>query len=543
MAIPERRRCAAIGYALVCGVLSGLFPMPAQAAFDGVPDAAIFADHFAVLEDHERALEGAPAGRPKPPPISTFVLAPPVESLPPLPDIHEVKGIEPRLLLEKSECPHCTPAAAAAATGVPVGVFENALRLAAEKGWRAGYDEMRAAAPRAAPPHIDEPETRHAYYLRYIRRIVHGWQVAAVHTLQARGGVKEADAERYLAVLRRTMPPSGAKPHAPQRMRTGWVSDKEMDWLDRRAGTVRQPKKRLADKDAKRIAERFAQPTEKPTTEGAVEGNGNIIPFARIATGYADDLLLGGARAFLPADAQVWSRTGGQWTLDAAKQRVAVSGGMAWPLDEATKIGATATWGRGWRDSAKPWGSETLLVSPFVSYAMSENVHLRAYGGAGYRSDHVDLASQGLDYSGSSLFSGASIEGAWQFGALRFKPAGHLSLTRLQVTSDDASGEARARGRATYRNGFTYRLSVTRFFSRIEPFANLETHWTFDRIDREAGYADVPLKSEFSGDLESGVLLKALGNLIDARLATGVEDIGEAGAMNYVVMGRVKFSF
>ncbi|WP_041535791.1 hypothetical protein [Parvibaculum lavamentivorans] len=544
MTIFVRRFRAVIFHALVCGALCGLFSMPAHAAFQGTPDAAIFADHFAVLEDHERALEGAPAGRPKPPPISTIVFKPPVKSLPPLPDIHETKGITQRILIEKSRCLGCAPDAAAAATGLPIGVFENALRLAIEKGWRAGYDEMRAAAPRATPPHLDEPEARRDFYLRYIRRIVHGWQVAVVHTQRANNRIGEAEADRFNAVLRRTLPPSGIRPQAPQRMRTGWVSDKEMDWLDRRAGKVRQPKKRLADKDAKRIAERFVQPAGKPVVENAgVEGDSNIIPFARIATGYADDMLLGSARAFLPEGTQVWSRTGGQWTLEALKQRVAVSGGAAWPLGEATKLGATMTWGRGWRDGARPWGSESLLVSPFISYAMSENVRLRAYGGAGYRTDHVETRDQSVAYGGSSLFSGASIEGMWEFGALRFRPAGHLSMSRLQVTSGEAAGEARSRGRATYKNGFTYSLPETHFFSKVEPFASVATHWTFDRIDREARFADVPLKSEFGGDVESGILLKALGNLIDARLATGIEDIGETGFTNYMVTGRVKFSF
>lgn len=538
-----RRLRAAFVCAFACGALFGAASGPARAApFTGAPDAGIFVDHFAVLEEHQRALDQAPAAAPPRPAISSIVARPRRTALPPLPDIHEVKGMTARLLLEKSGCRGCAPGPAAAATGVPVGVFENALRRAVEKGWRAGYREMYAAASRAEPPGIAGTDARHAYYLRYIRSIAHGWQVAVVRTLRDRNRISVAFADRYLAVLARTMPPPGPRPHAAQRLRTGWVSDEEMDRLDRRHDVRERP--RLADPDARRIAETFVAPAQKQqSANAATEGSNNVIPFARLATGYADDMLLGPARSFLPSDAQLWSRTGGTWTLDSALQRVAVSGGVAWPLDETTRLGTAVTWGRVWRDGQRMWSGESFYVSPFVSHAMNEHLRLRVYGGVGYRSDSVDTASYGVDYSGSSLFSGTSLEGNWRFGRLRFSPSGHLDMSRVGVASDAASGEFRTRGRATYRSGFSYSLPETRYFSKIEPFASIATHWTFDSIEREAALADIPVKSEVAGTVESGLLLKALDDLVDARLTTGIADIGAVRETNYTVSGQLRFSF
>lgn len=534
----------ALVFGAVCAAAFGLSAAPARAAaFSGAPDAAIFADHFAVLDEHERAVDRAPAAAPPRPPISSFVARQRRSPLPPLPDIHEVDGISTRLLLKRSDCPGCAPAPAASATGVPVGVFENALRRAVREGWRAGSNEMRAAAARAAPPGFRGEAARQAYYLLYVRRIVHGWQVAVVHTLRARNEITPREAERYLAVLERTMPPPGARPHAPQRIRTGWVSDAEMDQLDRRYAPPK-PQPRLADPDIRRINETFVAPTEKPRRQAAaVDGNSNMIPFARLATGYADDLLLDRARFFLPADTQLWSRAGGNWSLDGTLQRFAVSGGVAWPLDETTRVGTAVTWGRGWRDGQRMWSGESFYVSPFVSHAMNEHLRLRVYGGVGYRADSVDTATYGIDYSGSSLFSGASLEGSWRFGRLRFSPSGHLGMSRIGVASDTASDEFRTRGRATYRSGFSYPLPETRYFSKIEPFASVATHWTFDSIEREAALAEIPAKSEVAGTLESGLLLKALDDLVDARLTAGITDIGAARETNYTVSGQLRFSF
>ncbi|MEX1154279.1 hypothetical protein [Parvibaculum sp.] len=540
-----RRLRAAFGCALACGALLGPLAAPARAAtFAGAPDAAIFTDHFALLQEHERAIDRAPAAAPARPPISSLAVRQRRASLPPLPDIHEVKGITARLLLEKSGCLACAPGPAAAATGLPVGVFETALRRAVEEGWLAGYREMRAAAPRAVPPGVKGAAAREAHSLRYIRSIVHGWQVAVVRTLRARNRITVREAERYLAVLDRTMPPPGRHPHAKQRIRTGWVSDAELDRLDRRHAPP-VPQKRLADPDTRRIAETFVAPTgKKPqTSQSAVEGNSNVIPFARLATGYADDMLLDRARSFLPSETQIWSRAGGNWTLDGALQRVAVSGGVAWPLGEATRIGTAVTWGRGWRDNRKSWVGESLFISPFVSYAMSAHVRLRVYGGVGYRSDRVDAADDGLSYTGNSFFSGASVEGAWRFGNLRFSPSARIGASRVRLASPEASGEARSRGRATYSNGFSYKLPATRHFSKIEPFADFTTHWTFDRVEREAALAEIPVKSEIAGAIESGVLLKALDDFVGARLAAGVADIGARDETNYTVSGQLKLAF
>ncbi|MEQ8268463.1 MAG: hypothetical protein RH982_14805 [Parvibaculum sp.] len=541
MAKFARRLCAAAGSAFVCGTLFGPWAAPARAAYAGAPDGAIFSDHYAVLEEHEKVLNGAPVAAPARPPIAEFIVRPRRASLPPLPDIHEVDGITVDQLIARSNCPGCLPGPAAEATGLPAGVFEGAWRRAAEAGWRAGYDEMRAAADRAVPPGVESTPARRAYYLRYIRRIVHGWQGAVVHTLRAQKKITIREAVRYQAVLDRTLPRPGAAPYAPQRVRTGWVSDEEMDALDRRYAPPVQ-KTRLTDTDANRIAERFTPPAVEEKKSKAA-GNSNIIPFARLATGYAYDFLAADVRAFLPADTQIWSRTGGNWTLDTASRRLVVSGGAAWPLGEATKIGTAVSWGRSWRDGRKPWTAETFFVSPFIAHALSEHVKLRAFGGAGYRSDHVAAETYSADYGGQSLYSGASVEGSWAFGRLQFVPVGQVSLSRLGVASGTAPGEDRARGRATYRNGFTYSMPGTRYISQLEPFANLTTHWTFDRADRQALYAKDTMKNELTGAFESGVRLKALGNLVNARLLTGIEEIGGEDRTDYTVMGEFKFSF
>ncbi|MEQ8826396.1 MAG: hypothetical protein RIC82_01285, partial [Parvibaculum sp.] len=63
MARSGGRTCAAICLALISGALMGLAGGSAQAAYEGAPDGAIFADHFAVLEAHEKLLNGAPTSR------------------------------------------------------------------------------------------------------------------------------------------------------------------------------------------------------------------------------------------------------------------------------------------------------------------------------------------------------------------------------------------------------------------------------------------------------------------------------------------------
>lgn len=537
-----RRLYAVAGCALVCGALFGSWAEPARAAYTGAPDAAIFNDHYAVLEEHEKMLNGAPVAAPVRPSISEFIVRPRRASLPPLPDIHEVDGITLDQLIARSNCPGCLPGPAAEATGLPVGVFEGAWRRAVKEGWRAGYDEMRAAATRAVPPGVESTPARRAYYLRYIRRIVHGWQTAVVHTLRAQKKITIRETVRYQAVLDRTLPRPGAAPYAPQRIRTGWVSDEEMDALDRRYAPPEE-KTRLVDTDARRIAERFKAPADEvKKNEAAVAGSSNVIPFARLATGYAYDMLVSDVRSFLPADTQLWSRTGGTWTLDSANRRLVVSGGAAWPLDEATKLGTAVSWGRSWREGSKPWMAESLFISPFVTHALGEHVKLRAFGGVGYRTDHVDAPAYSAGYAGNSLYSGASVQGSWKFGRLQFTPAGEVSMSRLDIASA-AAAESRARGRATYRNGFIYRLPETRYLSRIEPFADLMTHWTFDRADRSALYAKDTMESALTGAFEGGIRLKALDNLIDARLITGVADIGGEGQADYTVTGKLKFSF
>ncbi|MEQ9153100.1 MAG: hypothetical protein RLO06_16600 [Parvibaculum sp.] len=543
MARSGGRSCAAICLALISGALTGLAGGSAQAAYEGAPDGAIFADHFAVLEAHEKLLNGAPTSRPKPPPVSSFLSTRRRASLPPLPDLHEIRGLTVAALATRAGCPRCQPGPAAASLGLPVGLFEEARRAALREGWRAGYDVMRPAVPRAEPPGVGSPAARRAYALRYIRRIVHGWQVAAVRTLSAQKKITAEQSARYLAVLNATLPPPGAAPHAPQRIRTGWVSDEEMNRLDRRRAP-RQATTRLADGDAARIEARFRQPTQKAKNEAAaVEGSGSIIPFARIATGYAERMLLGEAKSFLPDDMQIWSETSGAWTLDGAKHRLIVSGGAAWPLDETTKIGAAISWGRSWRDAASSWGAESFYVSPFVTHGLTEHLSLRAFAGAGTRTDRVDASAYSARYSGSSLHSGASLEGAWAFGGLKFKPAGEVSLSRIDLHSVSAYGETRSRGRATWRNGFTYEVAEEGFFSTVRPYANVETHWTFDRAIRGVPGAVEKLDDDVTGDIETGVFLKALDDLLDMKMATGIADLGVAGDTNYTVSGKISLSF
>jgi hypothetical protein len=277
--------------------------------------------------------------------------------------------------------------------------------------------------------------------------------------------------------------------------------------------------------------------------KSAVEGNSSVVPFARLATGYAYDMLESDVRSLLPAGMEIWSRTDGNWALDTKQQRLVVSGGAAWPLDEATKFGTAISWGRSWRDGTKPWSGETLFVSPFVTHAMNEHLRLRISGGLGYRSDHIDGANYSVGYAGTSFYSATSIEGSWVFGPLTYKPEGKISLSRLDLASEAAYGEARARGRATYKNGFTYRLPETRFASRVEPFANLMTHWTFDRVDRDPAYGKGTANNALTGAFESGLSLKALNDLVDTRLATGVTDIGAPGETNYTVSGQLKLAF
>lgn len=543
MANPKRRLRAAAGYALVCGLLSWALAAPARAGFEGSPDAAIFSDHFAVLEAHEKLLNGAPASRPKPPPVSSFLTVERRASLPPLPDLHQIEGLTVGTLAMKADCPRCQPGPAAASLGLPVGLLEEARLRALKEGWRAGYDVMRPAVARAEPPGVKSAGARRAYALRYIRRIVHGWQVAAVHTLKAGNRITAEQSARYLAVLNRTMPPPGAAPEAPQRIRTGWVSDGEMDALDRRYAP-KQKQARLADEDRRRIAERFALPKSAPEREeDAVEGSDNVIPFARIATGYAERMFLGETKPLLPAELQVWSETNGAWTLEGAKHRLVVSGGAAWPLAETTKIGAALSWGRSWRDTSTAWDAESLYVSPFVTQGLTEHLSLRAYAGAGTRTDHVDAASWSAAYSGTSLHSGASLEGAWTFGELQFKPAGEISLNWIELHSSSAFGEARSRGRATWRNGFVYQVADTGFFSTVQPYANVETHWTFDRSEREVPGAVTKADDEITGDIETGIFLKAMDELLDMKMATGIADLGVAGAANYTLTGKISLSF
>ncbi|MEP2862770.1 hypothetical protein, partial [Parvibaculum sp.] len=424
-----------------------------------------------------------------------------------------------------------------------VGLFEEARLRALKEGWRAGYDVMRPAVARAEPPGVKSAPARRAYALRYIRRIVHGWQVAAVHTLSAARKITAEQAVRYLAVLNRTMPPPGGAPEAPQRIRTGWVSDGEMDALDRRYAPKRK-QARLADEDRRRIAERFALPETAPERDAeAVEGSDNVIPFARIATGYAERMLLDETQPLLPDDMQVWSDTSGAWTLNGAKHRLVVSGGAAWPLAETTKIGAAMSWGRSWRDTSTVWNAESLYVSPFVTQGLTEHLSLRAYAGAGTRTDHVDAALWSATYSGTSLHSGASLEGAWTFGALQFKPAGEISLNRIELYSSSAFGEARSRGRATWRNGFVYEAVDTGFFSTVRPYANVETHWTFDRSEREAPGAAAKIDDEITGDVETGIFLKAMDELLDMKMVTGIAGLGVAGTPDYTLTGKISLSF
>ena len=543
MANSERRLRAVAGYAFVCGLLLGWHAAPARADYRGAPDGAIFADHFAVLEAHEKLLNGAPASNPKPPPVSSFLAVKRRATLPPLPDLNQIDGLTVAGLAMRADCPRCQPGPAAASLGLPVGLFEEARRRALKAGWRAGYDTMRPAVARAEPPGVKSPAARRAYVLRYIRRIVHGWQVAAVATLAAQKKITAEEHARYLAVLTRTLPPPGAAPHAPQRIRTGWVSDAEMATLDSRYAP-KETRTRLADEDRQRIAARFAAPESKPEKEAdAVEGTDSVIPFARIATGYAEKMLLGEAQPLLPADMQFWSETSGAWTLDGAKHRLVVSGGAAWPLDETTKIGAAVSWGRSWRDTSTAWGAESFYVSPFVTQGLSEHLSLRAFAGAGARTDHVDAAAWSADYRGTSLHSGASLEGKWNFGRLEFKPAGEVSLNRIVLDGDDAYGEARSRGRATLRNGFVYDAEEAGFFSTVRPYANLETHWTFDRAERETPGAAAKDDDEITGDVETGIFLKALDDLFDMKMATGIADLGQAGATNYTLSGKITLSF
>ncbi|MBC7102700.1 MAG: hypothetical protein H5U13_05660 [Parvibaculum sp.] len=543
MANSERRLRAVAGYALVCGLLMGWPAAPARAGFEGAPDSAIFADHFAVLEAHEKLLNGAPAARPKPPSVSSLLTAPRRAPLPPLPDLHEIAGLTVAALAARADCPLCQPGPAAASMGLPVGLFEEARRRALKEGWRAGYDTMRPAVTRAEPPGVRSTAARRAYALRYIRRIVHSWQVAAARTLRAEKKITAEQSARYLAVLSRTLPPPGAAPEAPQRIRTGWVSDEEMAALDRRHVRKESPL-RLEDADRRRIAERFAIPQGAPRREeDAVEGSDSVIPFARIATGYAESMLLGETRPLLPEEMQIWSETSGAWTLDGAKHRLVVSGGAAWPLDETTKIGTAVSWGRSWRDTSTGWGAESIYVSPFVTHGLTEHLSLRAFAGAGTRSDRVQGARYSADYRGTSLHSGASLDGAWRFGDLQFKPAGEVSLNRLALASPSAHGEVRSRGRATWRNGFVYDVPDSALFSTMRPYANLETRWTFDRAERDMAGATIRADDDFTGDIETGVAMKALADLLNMKVAAGVADLGQAGAANYTVSGKISLSF
>lgn len=547
MANSERRLRAlagyVAGYALVCGLLLTGAASPARAGYEGAPDWAIFPDHFAVLEAHEKLLHGAPASNPKPPPVSSFLSVKRRETLPPLPDLHEIDGLTVETLVKRADCPGCQPGPASASMGLPVGLFEEARRRALEGGWRAGYDVMRPAVSRAEPPRLKSPAARRAYALRYIRRIVHDWQVAAVKTLAAQKKITAQQHARYMAVLNRTLPPPGAAPHAPQRIRTGWVSDKEMAALDRRYAP-KETRPRLENEDRQRIAERFASPKSKPEKEtDAVEGSDNVIPFARIATGYAEKMLLGETKSLLPEDMQVWSATTGAWTLEGNSRRLVVSGGAAWPLDETTKIGAGMSWGRSWRDSSTAWAAESFYVSPFVTHGLTEHLSLRAFAGAGARNDRVEAAAWSADYRGTSLHSGASLEGKWNFSGVEFKPAGEVSINRIALTSHEARGETRSRGRATIRNGFTYELAEAGFFSTMRPYANLETHWTFDRAERDWASVAEKEDDEITGDIETGIFLKGLDDLLVMKMATGIADLGTAGATNYTLSGKVSLSF
>lgn len=531
------------GYALLCGLLLAGAAAPARAGYQGAPDGAIFADHFAVLETHEKLLNGAPARNPAPPPVSSFLAVKRRPALPSLPDLHEVEGLSIAGLALRADCPRCQPGPAAASLGLPVGLFEEARRAALRSGWRAGYDVMRPAVARAAPPGLKGKAVREAYALRYIRRIVHGWQVAAVETLAAQNKITPEQHARYLAVLTRTLPPPGAAPHAPQRIRTGWVSDAEMAALDRRHAPVER-KKRLADRDRQRIAARFAAPKDdEERRKDAVEGSDSVIPFARIVTGYAERALIGKAKPLLPADMQVWSETSGDWMLDGRKRRLVVSGGAAWPLDETTKIGAALSWGRSWRDGSADWSAESFYVSPFVTQGLTEHLSLRAFAGAGARTDHVDSAAWSAGYRGASFHSGASLEGKWNFGRLEFKPAGEVSLNRIALVSADAHGETRSRGRATWRSGFTYDVEEKGFFSEVRPYASLETHWTFDRAERSWSPLAEKEDDEITGDIEMGVVLTALDEFFDMKMVTEIAGLGQAEAANYTVSGKIGLSF
>ncbi|MEQ8328550.1 MAG: hypothetical protein RH951_15445, partial [Parvibaculum sp.] len=134
-------------------------------------------------------------------------------------------------------------------------------------------------------------------------------------------------------------------------------------------------------------------------------------------------------------------------------------------------------------------------------------------------------------------------EGAWAFGGLKFKPAGEVSLSRIDLHSVSAYGETRSRGRATWRNGFTYDVAEEGFFSTVRPYANVETHWTFDRAIRGVPGAVEKLDDDVTGDIETGVFLKALDDLLDMKMATGIADLGVAGDTNYTVSGKISLSF
>lgn len=544
MARSGERSRAAICLALVVGALTGLHSEAARAAYEGTPDASIFSDHFSALEEHEKLLNATPAAPVTPPPVSSIVERERRAALPLLPDIHETKGMTLTLLALRSDCPRCLPGPAAESTGLPVGLFEGAWRRAMEEGWRAGYDEMRTATARAKPLRVKSETARSAYYLRYIRRIVHGWQVAVVRTLRAENRITEAESLRYLAVLKRTLPPPGAAPHAPQRIRTGWVSDGEMAALDKRY-TPRAEVKRLADEDAARIEARFRQPTQSAQKEKtAVEGKDDVIPFARLATGYAHNMLIGEGFSFLPEGARLWSKTGGDWTLEGEKRRVLISGGAAWTYDEKTKLGATMTWARSWRDGTnKNWQGESFFVSPFLSHALDEHLRLRLFGGLGQRNDRVTTPSYEVAYTGQSFHSGAGLEGGWHFGRLDFKPSGEVSLSRIALSSDLARNETRSRGRATCRAGFIYDAEEEGAFSKVEPFVNFVANWTFDRTEREMASTSPVPKNEFAGEFEGGLRLKAFEDFADAQLVTGIDGIGGAEETDYTLAARLKLSF
>ncbi len=543
MARSGGRSRAAICLALAAGALIGFRTEPVRAAYEGVPDAAIFGDHFSALAEHEKLLNAVPAAPVAPPPVSSIVGKEGRAALPPLPDIHETKGLTLELLALRSDCPRCLPGPAAESTGLPVGLFEGAWRRAMEEGWRAGYDEMRAAATRAKPPGVKSETARRAYYLRYIRRVVHGWQVAVVRTLRAQGKITEDESLRYLAVLNRTLPPPGAAPHAPQRIRTGWVSDEEMVALDRRHAP-RAEVRRLADEDAERIEARFRQPTQSAQKEkAAVEGKDDVIPFARLATGYAHDVLIDEGFSFLPEGAKLWSKTGGDWTLEGEKRRVLISGGAAWTYDEKTKLGATVTWARSWRDGTKNWQGESFFFSPFLSHSLDEHLRLRLFGGAGQRYDRVTAPDYEIAYAGQSFHSGAGLEGGWHFDRLDFKPSGEVSLSRIALSSAVARDEERSRGRATCRVGFVYDAEEEGAFSKVEPFVNFVANWTFDRVEREAASALLTPKNDFAGEFEGGVRLKAFEDFADAQLVTGIDGIGGAEDTDYTLAARLKLSF